>query len=150
MPETTITIDRDQRGGQRGFDQQFHLDGEELGHRIEVHAWLEDGPQGNAGEVTVSRVSGDNWRRPDEFVSYEKKLLKNPTDEEVGPRFGRWPKRRRRVKLAGISEIAALLSVSRQRANQLAKREDFPRPLDRLASGPVWRRSDIERWAKNR
>jgi hypothetical protein len=31
----------------------------------------------------VSRVSGDNWRRPSEFVSYEKKLLKNPTDEEI-------------------------------------------------------------------
>ena len=68
---------------QLGFDQQFHLDGEELGHRIEVHAWLEDGPQGNAGEVTVSRVSGDNWRRPSEFISYEKRLLKNPTDEEI-------------------------------------------------------------------
>jgi predicted DNA-binding transcriptional regulator AlpA len=54
------------------------------------------------------------------------------------------------VKLAGISEIAALLGVSRQRANQLAKREDFPRPLDRIASGPVWKRSDIERWAKSR
>jgi hypothetical protein len=68
---------------QRGFDQQFHLDGEPLGHRIEVHAWLEDGPQGKAGEVTVSRVNGDNWRRPSEFVSYEKKLLKDPTDEEI-------------------------------------------------------------------
>jgi hypothetical protein len=68
---------------QRGFDQQFHLDGEELGHRIAIHAWLEDGPQGNAGEVTVSRISGDAWRRPDEFVTYEKKLLKDPTDEEI-------------------------------------------------------------------
>jgi hypothetical protein len=68
---------------QRGFDQQFHLDGEELGHRIAVHAWLEDGPQGNAGEVTVSRISGDAWRRPNEFVTFEKKLLKDPTDEEI-------------------------------------------------------------------
>jgi predicted DNA-binding transcriptional regulator AlpA len=54
------------------------------------------------------------------------------------------------MKLAGISEIAALLGVSRQRANQLAKREDFPKQLDRIASGPVWRHADIERWAKGR
>jgi hypothetical protein len=54
------------------------------------------------------------------------------------------------LKLAGVSEIAALLGVSRQRANQLTKREDFPRPLDRLAAGPVWKYSDIKRWARSR
>ena len=62
---------------------EIHLDGETEGHRIEVHGWLEDGPKGNAGEVTVKRVDGDNWRRPSEFVRHESKLLENPSDEEI-------------------------------------------------------------------
>lgn len=68
---------------QRGFDQQFHLDHRPLGYRIEVFGWLEDGPQGNAGEVTVTLVEGDYWRSPEEFIEYESKRLTNPGDEEI-------------------------------------------------------------------
>lgn len=48
----------------------------------------------------------------------------------------------------GTAEVAKLLGVSRQRVNQLSHREDFPEPLARLAATPVWRTSDIERWAR--
>jgi predicted DNA-binding transcriptional regulator AlpA len=48
----------------------------------------------------------------------------------------------------GTSEIAKLLGVSRQRANQLAQREGFPEPIARLAAGPIWESADIERWAR--
>jgi hypothetical protein len=41
--------------------------------------------------------------------------------------------------LAGISEIAAVLGVSKQRASQLAKSDRFPPPISRLASGPIWK-----------
>lgn len=54
------------------------------------------------------------------------------------------------MNLAGISEIGEMLGVSRQRAFQLAASKGFPEPLDRLASGPVWKRSDVERWARQR
>ncbi len=54
------------------------------------------------------------------------------------------------MRLAGIREIAELLGVSRQRASQLAQSKSFPPPLDRIAQGPVWRRSDVERWAERR
>jgi hypothetical protein len=46
-------------------------------------------------------------------------------------------------KLAGLAEIAGLAGVSRQRASQIAAHPDFPKPVDRLAMGPVWRESDV-------
>jgi predicted DNA-binding transcriptional regulator AlpA len=49
-----------------------------------------------------------------------------------------------------VAEIAQLLGVMRQRVNQLMhERDDFPTPLAELAIGKVWRRSDIEAWAKH-
>lgn len=50
--------------------------------------------------------------------------------------------------LMGLTEIATLLGVSRQRAGQLAAAEGFPVPAARLAAGPVWERVDVEAWAK--
>lgn len=45
--------------------------------------------------------------------------------------------------LAGISEVAEILSVSRQRASELAGSAAFPKPICDLAAGPVWLRSTI-------
>jgi len=54
------------------------------------------------------------------------------------------------VRLAGVREVAELLGVSRQRVSQLAEKPDFPKPLDRIAAGPVWRLADVKAWAKGR
>lgn len=54
------------------------------------------------------------------------------------------------MKLAGIAEVAAIAGVSKSRAHQLAQKASFPAPLDRIASGPVWRRRDVERWVAER
>ena len=51
--------------------------------------------------------------------------------------------------LMGLTEVAALLGVSRQRAHQLAKRDDFPEPTARLAAGLIWQAEDVERWARD-
>jgi hypothetical protein len=51
-------------------------------------------------------------------------------------------------ELVGFAELLTLLKVSRRTAAKYAKRPDFPEPLDRLASGPVWRRDDVEKWGK--
>ncbi len=48
----------------------------------------------------------------------------------------------------GISEIAELLGVSRQRAHQLAASHGFPEPVARLAQGPVWETAEVEKWAR--
>lgn len=48
----------------------------------------------------------------------------------------------------GITEIAELLGVTRQRAHQLAGSHGFPEPIARLAQGPVWEAAKVETWAR--
>ena len=50
--------------------------------------------------------------------------------------------------LMGVVEIAAMLRVSRQRADQLTRRPDFPEPTARLASGRVWSTKEVGKWIK--
>lgn len=49
-------------------------------------------------------------------------------------------------KLAGLAEVASLAGVSRQRASQLTKHPGFPKPVDVLAMGPVWREADVQKF----
>lgn len=51
-------------------------------------------------------------------------------------------------ELVGLTEIATLLGVSRQRVHQLASQPDFPEPRARLSAGLVWNLDDIELWAR--
>lgn len=54
-------------------------------------------------------------------------------------------------ELVGINEIAGLANVSRQVvANWRARSQDFPVPLASLASGPVFKRSQIRAWLRRR
>lgn len=48
--------------------------------------------------------------------------------------------------LVGSAEIAAMLGVSRQRVDQLASAEGFPRPIADLSAGRIWARSAVEAW----
>ncbi len=51
--------------------------------------------------------------------------------------------------LVGINEIATMASVSTQAvANWRVRSSDFPQPLKDLASGPVFRRTQIRAWLK--
>lgn len=50
--------------------------------------------------------------------------------------------------LLGFSEVMEILGVSRTSAARYTNREDFPQPAEVLARGRVWRRRDVERWAK--
>jgi hypothetical protein len=51
--------------------------------------------------------------------------------------------------LVGINEIAAMASVSTQAvANWRVRSSDFPQPLKELASGPVFRRTQVRAWLK--
>ena len=49
-------------------------------------------------------------------------------------------------ELAGLAEVAEMLGVTKRTVSNYTRREDFPQPVDRLASGPIWRRTDIEAW----
>lgn len=51
--------------------------------------------------------------------------------------------------LMGVQEVARLLGVTRQRVDELSRTHaDFPEPEAVLASGRVWRREDVEAWAR--
>lgn len=51
--------------------------------------------------------------------------------------------------LVGLSEIATMLGVSRQRAGQIVRDyDDFPPPVAELASGRIWETTAVEAWAK--
>lgn len=52
-------------------------------------------------------------------------------------------------RLVGTHEIAAMLGVSRQRAQQITAHKSFPKPYDVLHMGKVWRRNAVEQWARN-
>jgi chromosome partitioning protein len=53
--------------------------------------------------------------------------------------------------LVGINEIAEMAKVSRQAvANWRSRMADFPKPLADLASGPVFRRSQVRVWLRRR
>ena len=58
------------------------------------------------------------------------------------------------MKLAGLSEIADLYGFSRQAALKLSRRDDFPKPLDRVKAGPIWDMADVRRhhrsWSRKR
>lgn len=57
----------------------------------------------------------------------------------------------RESELLGLSEVAALLGVSKQVvANWRLRQEDFPAPIAELKSGPVWQLGQITTWAKER
>lgn len=52
-------------------------------------------------------------------------------------------------ELVGVGEIAEMAGVSRQAvANWRVRAKDFPRPVVDLASGPVFRRSQIRAWLR--
>jgi len=48
----------------------------------------------------------------------------------------------------GVSEIAAFLHVSRQRADQIVKTKGFPDPVAELGSGRVWMTDSVEKWVE--
>jgi predicted DNA-binding transcriptional regulator AlpA len=50
--------------------------------------------------------------------------------------------------LAGLAEVAEMLGIAKRTATKYTRRPDFPQPIERLAAGPIWRRKDVDRWAK--
>ena len=53
------------------------------------------------------------------------------------------------LDLVGAAEVATMLNISPQRVHQLhAAVRGFPEPVAVLAAGRIWRRRDIEAWAR--
>lgn len=55
------------------------------------------------------------------------------------------------LDLIGISEIAEILRVSRQRVDKLSRTDPgFPAPVARIQAGRIWRASDVAAWLSRR
>jgi hypothetical protein len=52
--------------------------------------------------------------------------------------------------LVGVSEAASILGWDRRRVITYLDRGAFPMPIATLASGRVWRRDDVEAFARDR
>lgn len=53
----------------------------------------------------------------------------------------------KQLELVGIAEIAKLAGVSRQLVYQWTRRSrDMPKPLAKLACGPIWNGAEIRSW----
>jgi hypothetical protein len=50
--------------------------------------------------------------------------------------------------LAGVAEAARIMGWDKRRVITYIDRGRFPEPIQSLASGRVWRRSDVERFAQ--
>jgi prophage regulatory protein len=50
--------------------------------------------------------------------------------------------------VVALHEITELLGVSKRTAATYANRDDFPPPAVYLSTGRVWRRKDVEAWAR--
>lgn len=50
------------------------------------------------------------------------------------------------AELGTTSDIAAIIGASRQRADQLTRQRDFPRPVGRLGATRLWKLSVIRQW----
>ncbi len=51
-------------------------------------------------------------------------------------------------RYAGVSEIAALFGVSRQRVAELRVRPGFPAPVAELSAGPIWKVASLNRFLR--
>lgn len=52
-------------------------------------------------------------------------------------------------EFVGLSEVAEVLHVSKRTALRYSQRGDFPDPVDRLAAGPIWRRTEVAEWGSD-
>ena len=53
-----------------------------------------------------------------------------------------------RLDLVGVSEIADMLTVTRQRVDKISRTDpSFPEPVAELHAGRIWLRKDVHAWA---
>jgi predicted DNA-binding transcriptional regulator AlpA len=53
------------------------------------------------------------------------------------------------VEVLGVTEVAELLGISRQRVDKLSHTDpDFPEPMTTLGRGRLWEKTAVEEWAR--
>ena len=110
-------------------------------HRAEarphVHAAMEHGEAGWTGRLGDEEVQA---RTRDGCLA----ALRRVAGEDVVLTVEEVP------RLVGVSEAAEILGWDRRRVITYVDRGAFPSPIAALASGWVWRREDVEAFARDR
>ena len=112
-------------GGDRRYDAQFSVEAPDVGQALTKALRVWRRAVANAGLPPWPLVQA-TVLRADELD----RALSQPTLPE----------------LVGVSEIAALLGTTRNRAWQVTKKPGFPKPVAELASGPVWAKPMVGRF----
>lgn len=103
--------------------------------RLEATIVVDAGNLFEAAERAIARVTA--------LVAGEIVAVNAMTGEENDRRINEPP-----IEIIGITEIAELLGVSKQRVFQLMERDDFPAPFAKLACGSIWRKGDLSTFAE--
>jgi hypothetical protein len=69
-------------------------------------------------------------------------------DVMTDPYLDRWLTREPE-RYAGVSEVGALLGVSRQRVAELRGKPGFPAPIAEISAGPIWEVSSLNRFLES-
>lgn len=113
---------------------------------LSARVWVDTGTARQAVDVALKEVTAAAKTVGIEQIIVGVELL---TEEELD---------RRNAEpivpdLVGVSEIAEMLGVGRQRAAQLTQRDDFPSPVAQLKAGPVFLKGQVRgfeaRWDRH-
>ncbi len=96
---------------------------------------IESGSIQAASSVAIDKVTAI---APGVVVAVEAMTVEESDRRLAEPAFPR---------LVGVTEVAGMLGITKQRLAVLREREDFPAPVAALAAGPVWRASDLSTFA---
>lgn len=137
----TVTIDFDTEHPITEDDLES-LEGDEFGTAVSAHL--------DSNRLTATLNIGDDlFTAPMAAVEWIAKHVPGmPVAFEVctNDEFDRRLEQPAFPQLAGVSELAELLGVTRQRVAELRHRPDFPAPVTQLKAGPVWRIDDLSRF----
>lgn len=140
MREWTVSVTWEAASPVTAADLERMLDvtdvvaGEPGQTRLESTLTVQAGDPGSAAAKAFTTVKKGI---AGEFVSLEVMTTEEQDRRLAEPAF---------PELVGVTEIAKALGISRQRASALQKSEGFPAPVATLASGPIYRRSDLSRF----
>lgn len=122
------------------------------GVAVEIRAWMcQRGGRWVAGIDGDTSVRASGASRERCLQGLRKSLERQPHAEDVGPATSSSQPITLIVEvfpvLAGVAEAAEVMGWDKRRVITYIDRGRFPEPFQALASGRVWLRADVERYA---
>lgn len=113
--------------GHQSYSIRLSVEAPEVGKAVDVALGI--------GQDAVARAGLPQWPIGSVLVqSYE--VLDRELSTPLYP------------SIVGVTELAEMLDVSKQRASELARVPSFPAPFTELASGPVWIEDNVSEFCR--